>query len=108
MALFTVVATAMSVAALHVVASAASGGGGGGGGGGPRHIGHPQHSAPSFCSETKDGWELVFSDEFNGTVLDTATWSVDLQGNDSRVRNSLGTADNVRHVASSLSLSLSV
>ena len=34
------------------------------------------HRAPSL-----DGYELVFSDEFNGTSLDTQAWNVEVNGN---------------------------
>eukprot|EP00937_MAST-01D_sp_MAST-1D-sp2_P003708 g3708.t1 len=47
----------------------------------------------SFCNTS--GFDLVWADEFSGTVLDTTSWTVDLGANDSRVRNSQGTADNV-------------
>ena len=47
----------------------------------------------SFCDEA--GWDMVFADDFNGSALDTKSWTVDLGAGDSRVRNSQGTADNV-------------
>ena len=47
----------------------------------------------SFCDQA--GWELVFADDFDGDQLNSTTWSLDLNGGDSRVRNSMGTADNV-------------
>jgi len=50
-------------------------------------------AATSFC-ET-DGFGLVWQDEFDAPVLDKTSWSTDFSGNDSRVRDSLGTADNV-------------
>ena len=48
----------------------------------------------SFC-DSGNGWQEVWADEFNQTHLDTTSWTIDLGGNDSNVRNSLGTADNV-------------
>ena len=51
-------------------------------------------AAPSsFCDD--DGWAEVWADHFNGTELDTTSWTVDLNAGDSRVRDSQGTADNV-------------
>ena len=47
----------------------------------------------SFCDT--DGFEQVWADEFSGTTLDNSSWTVDLAANDSRVRDSQGTADNV-------------
>ena len=47
----------------------------------------------SFCDD--DGWTEVWADHFNGTDLDTSSWTVDLNAGDSRVRDSQGTADNV-------------
>lgn len=47
----------------------------------------------SFCSES--GWAQVWSDEFSATALDNVSWSLDLNGGDSRVRDSMGTSDNV-------------
>lgn len=48
----------------------------------------------SFC-DTQGEWTKVWSDEFEGASLDESSWSIDLQGGDSRVRDSMGTADNV-------------
>ena len=47
----------------------------------------------SFCDQV--GWEQVWADDFDGPLLDNSSWSVDFKGNDSRVRDSLGTRDNV-------------
>eukprot|EP00038_Savillea_parva_P008127 m.174938 g.174938 ORF g.174938 m.174938 type:complete len:321 (-) comp13898_c0_seq1:86-1048(-) len=47
----------------------------------------------SFCDGA--GYSVVWRDEFSGTTLNTSAWTVDLAGNDSRVRDSQGTADNV-------------
>jgi beta-glucanase (GH16 family) len=48
----------------------------------------------SLC-DSSDSWARVWADEFNEKELDTASWTVDLAGGDSRVRDSQGTADNV-------------
>jgi beta-glucanase (GH16 family) len=50
-------------------------------------------SAASFCDSP--GWKSVYTDEFTSPTLDTNSWSVDTSGGDSRVRDSLGTVDNV-------------
>jgi len=56
----------------------------------------PTGEAGGFCDGSGDGvWEKVWADEFDQDSLDNSTWTVDLQGGDSRVRNSQGTADNV-------------
>jgi hypothetical protein len=47
----------------------------------------------SFCAE--QGWQQVWADEFSGPTLNESAWSIDLNGGDSRVRNSQGTRDNV-------------
>ena len=47
----------------------------------------------SFCSS--HGWDIVFNDEFTGPTLNLSAWTVDLGANNSRVRNSQGTVDNV-------------
>lgn len=47
----------------------------------------------SFCAQS--GWKQIWAEEFSGKSLNTSTWTVDLGGNDSRVRDSQGTADNV-------------
>ena len=48
---------------------------------------------PSFCGAS--GWREVWADEFNGDALDNTSWTIDLAGGDSRVRDSMGTVDNV-------------
>ncbi len=48
----------------------------------------------SFC-ESGNGWRQVWADEFNQTHLDYASWTIDRGGNDSSVRDALGTAANV-------------
>eukprot|EP00656_Telonema_subtile_P051062 TRINITY_DN6781_c0_g1_i1.p1 TRINITY_DN6781_c0_g1~~TRINITY_DN6781_c0_g1_i1.p1 ORF type:complete len:287 (+),score=18.73 TRINITY_DN6781_c0_g1_i1:145-1005(+) len=48
--------------------------------------------ATSFCDAS--GWSMVWRDEFESS-LDNSSWTVDLAGNDSQVRDSLGTAENV-------------
>ena len=50
-------------------------------------------TAASFCSDPE--WNQVYADEFNGETLDDKSWTIDLEGGDSRVRESQGTADNV-------------
>jgi len=47
----------------------------------------------SFCEQS--GWTKVWYDEFTGDTLDNTSWTIDTQGNDSRVRDALGTTDNV-------------
>ena len=48
---------------------------------------------PSFCDDA--GWTTTWADEFDGAVLDNTSWTMDLGGGDSRVRDSMGTAANV-------------
>lgn len=47
----------------------------------------------SWC--TQDGFKTVWRDDFLTPVLDNSSWTTDFRGNDSRVRDSQGTADNV-------------
>ena len=49
--------------------------------------------AASFCDEA--GWTTTWADEFDGASLDNTSWTMDLGGGDSRVRDSMGTAANV-------------
>lgn len=50
-------------------------------------------AAGSFCDD--QGWSVVWRDEFSGTKLNDSSWTLDFKGNDSRVRDSQGTAANV-------------
>eukprot|EP00035_Acanthoeca_spectabilis_P018892 m.406613 g.406613 ORF g.406613 m.406613 type:complete len:269 (+) comp16795_c5_seq18:7935-8741(+) len=47
----------------------------------------------SFCDNP--GYQVVWRDEFTGPTLNKSSWTTDFQGNDSRVRDSQGTAENV-------------
>ena len=65
----------------------------------PRTIVPPRAGASatsSFCAgNVAGGWVQVWADEFDGSALDNSSWTVDLGANDSRVRDSKGTSDNV-------------
>ena len=50
-------------------------------------------SSSSFC-DTPD-FTQVYADEFTGETLDEKSWALDLEGGDSRVRESQGLAENV-------------
>jgi len=47
----------------------------------------------SWCDQ--DGFATVWEDEFNGNKLDESSWTIDLDGGDSKVRNSQGLKKNV-------------
>ena len=47
----------------------------------------------SWCDDL--GWSRVWADEFNTFKLDESSWTIDLEGGDSKVRDSQGTIDNV-------------
>ena len=50
----------------------------------------------SFCdTSSSTGWFQTWSEEFNHSELDNTTWNVDVNDNDSLVRQSVGTVDNV-------------
>jgi beta-glucanase (GH16 family) len=51
--------------------------------------------ASSFCEE--DGWDLLWSDEFDGEELDLNTWTIDVgpARHDSRTRDARATKDSV-------------
>jgi len=47
----------------------------------------------SFCDQ--DGWNMIWQDEFDAIFLNASTWTVDTGSNNSKVRNSTGTLENV-------------
>ena len=52
-------------------------------------------ASASFCDPSAAGWRQAWRDDFDGGALNLSSWTVDRGANDSRVRDSQGTAANV-------------